>query len=277
MGVYAALVHGELALLTKASSTELTSEPLLDIGVDTDVVAGKIVPTGELLGTSGADKPPLALMLDDLMLSQGILASEALTAQGVLAGEASGSVEGVDFCDVSLELASATKGARAERADEFGRAASGADYYGEQLKRIGGLGWLGGATAAQSCGGTFLGAARHCLTCQGDRQVGIASARRGWGLRRRHGEELDWKTAGRRVKRGCKALAVAGWARHETWDSGAQGFVEERRGAAETVRSEAKGWENLDAGSVVYRGGGEGGERTLQWGLRWCLRSEGGG
>lgn len=134
MGMDAALVHGELALLAEASGTELAGEPLLHIGVDADIVAGKIVPTGELLGTSGANKPPLALVLDDLMLGQGILASEALAAHGVIAGEASSSVKGVDFCDMSLELASATKGARAERADEFGRTASGADYYGKQLK-----------------------------------------------------------------------------------------------------------------------------------------------
>lgn len=139
-------MHGELALLAETGGTILAGEPFLDVGMDSNIMTSEIVPTDEFFRASRADKPPLALMLDGLVLCQGISAGEALSACRVVAGEAAGTVQGMDLCYMALELATAAKGTGAGWAGKLGWAASGANDDGQEVERIVGV-WRGTTTA----------------------------------------------------------------------------------------------------------------------------------
>lgn len=111
------LVHSELTLLTKPGGTKLAGEPLLDIGMNSNVVTGEIIPTSEFFRTCRAHKASLALMFDNVVLCESVLASETFAACGILARKASSTCQVMNFCDVTFEFTSSTKSTGAKWTD----------------------------------------------------------------------------------------------------------------------------------------------------------------
>lgn len=167
------LVHSELTLLTKASRAKLAREPLLDVGMDPDVMTGEIIPTGEFFRTRGTLKTSLSLMFDNVMLCECILAGEAFAASRVFARKASSTREIMHLCDVTFEFASSAKGTCAKWTNQLGRRTGGSYDEREELERVGSF----GSSAATVC------PTRGCLTCESDGEVGIISWRCRWGWR----------------------------------------------------------------------------------------------